>query len=123
MLRRMGGCPTADTLSDLAAGRLSPQGAADLHHHLRDCEACGVALAAMAEDLAPDAEDDPPELRAGARVGRFELVEFLGAGSMGAVWSARDVDLGRTVALKTLRPMGDAGSDGGGFRRLLREAQ
>lgn len=38
------------------------------------------------------------------RIGSLELVEFLGAGSMGAVFRARDAELEREVAVKVLRP-------------------
>src|SRR5207302_6253346 len=111
-------------LSDLAAGRLSPESAAGLHRHVRGCEACGLALAALAPEVpgAPAEHGEEPPLKAGDRVGRFELIELLGKGSMGAVWSARDTDLGRTVALKTLRPVGVA-DEAAALKRLLREAQ
>ena len=41
---------------------------------------------------------------AGRRLGHFELIEAIGAGGMAAVLKARDLDLGRVVALKILPP-------------------
>ena len=40
---------------------------------------------------------------AGERLGRFEIVRLLGQGGFGAVFEARDTDLGRHVAVKVLR--------------------
>ena len=53
-----------------------------------------------------------------AKLGRYHVLEQLGAGGMGVVLAAYDPDLDRKVALKLLRPDGSAGSSG----RLLREA-
>ncbi|MFO0847002.1 MAG: protein kinase [Gemmataceae bacterium] len=53
----------------------------------------------------PDAANDPTlGLAVGSRLGGFQIVEAIGAGGMAAVLKAKDVDLGRVVALKILPP-------------------
>jgi serine/threonine protein kinase len=61
----------------------------------------------------------PEALTAGARVGSYEVIDRLGAGGMGEVYRARDIRLGRTVALKVLR----VGADPELLHRLDREAR
>ena len=70
----------------------------------------------LAESAANNSDDfptvitaSPRELHAttlapGTRLGSFELMEAIGAGGMATVIKARDVDLGRIVALKILPP-------------------
>ena len=77
-------------------------------------------LASLAE-----AESEPPEAthedRSGTMLGRYRVAEFLGRGGAGEVYSAQDMDLGRLVALKFLRP--EAIGDPAAVKRFLREAK
>jgi serine/threonine protein kinase len=60
-------------------------------------------------------------LSAGVRIGSYEIVSILGIGGMGEVYRARDLKLGRDVALKVL-PTSLAG-DPERFSRFQREAR
>jgi eukaryotic-like serine/threonine-protein kinase len=62
--------------------------------------------------------EDP---RLGTRLGRFHILERIGAGGMGIVYAARDEKLARVVALKLLHE--DASLDGERRARLAREAR
>jgi serine/threonine protein kinase/TolB-like protein/Tfp pilus assembly protein PilF len=52
----------------------------------------------------PRASKPRESLRAGARLGPYEIVEPLGSGGMGDVYRARDTRLDRQVAIKVLAP-------------------
>ena len=54
------------------------------------------------DGLSRDAS--PLRLSAGDRLGPYEIAGSLGAGGMGEVYRAKDLRLGRTVAIKVLRP-------------------
>ena len=58
---------------------------------------------------------------AGRKLGHFELIESVGAGGMAAVLRARDLDLGRIVALKILPP--DMAADPENLVRFKQEAR
>lgn len=58
---------------------------------------------------------------AGRRLGHFELIEAVGAGGMAAVLKARDMELGRIVALKILPP--EAARDPESVNRFKQEAR
>jgi predicted Ser/Thr protein kinase len=82
---------------------------------------------ALAATVTPDdlkALESKPRVVSGARpaigqkLGRYHLLDKLGAGAMGVVWLAEDPELGRKVALKLLkRP------DASLTERLVREAR
>ncbi|MEM9456791.1 MAG: serine/threonine-protein kinase [Myxococcota bacterium] len=54
------------------------------------------------------------------RIGRHVVIEVIGRGGMGVVYSAFDPDLGRRLAIKLLRPCGEGSR---AAARMLREAQ
>jgi TolB-like protein len=57
----------------------------------------------------------------GSRLKHYEIITLLGAGGMGEVYRARDLTLGREVALKLLRP--DVADDPQQLARFEREAR
>ncbi len=64
------------------------------------------------------------ELTVGQLVGRFVILNRLGAGGMGIVYAAYDPELDRKVALKLIRPGLHSADDAPGLQmRLVREAQ
>jgi len=70
----------------------------------------------------PDARQALADLRiTGSAIGRYVILEHVGAGAMGVVYAAYDPELDRKVALKLLRR--SQGLDSAAQTRLLREAQ
>lgn len=63
----------------------------------------------------------PESLAAGCKVAQYEILAPVGGGAMGEVYKARDLRLGRVVALKFLPA--DLARDPSARRRFLREAQ
>ena len=66
---------------------------------------------------------DPDMLRRGSTVGRFTVLERLGAGAMGVVYAAYDPELDRKIALKLLRPQEQTADQERRQARMVREAK
>jgi tRNA A-37 threonylcarbamoyl transferase component Bud32 len=126
------GCPEQAELARFAVGDL-PRPALDrVADHVTHCTACAAVVEGLevadplleqlrqpAAALPSTEAPVPPRLldvarcaasartaeEAGSphRLGRFELLEEVGAGSFGHVFRARDTELERTVAIKVLR--------------------
>jgi serine/threonine-protein kinase len=60
-------------------------------------------------------------MQRGDRLGSYEIVDRLGAGGMGEVYRARDLNLGRDVAIKVLAP--GLASDADRLARFEREGR
>ncbi|HET6882546.1 MAG TPA: protein kinase [Pirellulales bacterium] len=117
-------CPSRATLRQFAVGDVTDADFARLAEHIESCHDCEMALGELdkpgdalvgrlrgftppADELAENVVGWPVfSLQPGEcprRLGKFELLEELGAGSFGIVYRARDSELDRLVAIKLLR--------------------
>ncbi|MGE5186380.1 MAG: serine/threonine-protein kinase, partial [Acidobacteriota bacterium] len=102
---------TAPTISSGAVGKTV---SADAVGKTVSADAVGETVASVTSS--------PALLRRGTTLGRYVVLEKLGGGGMGVVYTAYDPELDRRIAIKLLRP-GSSGPSADARTRLLREAQ
>ncbi|MDX2013166.1 MAG: serine/threonine-protein kinase [Myxococcaceae bacterium] len=124
----------------LTERRLSAADEAEVRAHAIDCPECGPRLALIEQKRVSEADAPTRELSVseasraveltkgavlerGTSVGRFVLLDVLGVGGMGAVYSAYDPQLDRKVALKLLATVQGPDASASAHARMLREAQ
>jgi tetratricopeptide (TPR) repeat protein len=121
-------------LLDFVEGRASATAVLAIEEHLDRCPTCRKFLAETARGLSIEtpvwsdeglaSPQQSASLRRGTAIERYVVLDQIGRGGMGIVYSAYDPELDRKLALKILRPDVSAqlGSDGA-RARVLREAQ
>ena len=105
-------CPGSRLLDEFAAGVLPPAEATRLEDHLSQCPACAVQLREARQEqqltnqlrqaLGLQEVAARRQLLGKALAGQYEILEQIGEGSSGLVFKARDIKLGRMVAIKSL---------------------
>ncbi len=97
---------------DYGGGRLAAAERDVVREHAADCAACRLALSELGRSQAAPAAPPLAESQPGGDtvLQRYELRKRLGAGAMGAVYIAHDVQLDRAVALKILHDQPTGGS-------------
>ncbi len=99
-------CATQAVLEDLVNSRLTSADRSRLVPHLGECARCSTAVAQLLTrgDSISALSGEPPAHapKLGEHLGRYLVVERLGAGGMGTVYRAFDPVLARSVAIKLL---------------------
>ena len=89
-------CVNEQTVHDLILGRLEGPVLEGVEHHVSECSSCAALIAVVARRTGsvdphaaparpPRALASKPSLAVGTVVGRFVIVDFLGAGGKGEV--------------------------------------
>jgi Tfp pilus assembly protein PilF len=116
-------CPDANKIIAFTDGLLPEAERLAVAVHLDACELCLAVVTAGARQSVlgePTAPTKPRAVAPGTAVGRYMLLELVGSGGMGDVYSAYDPKLGRRVALKL---MSERVAFPAAVARFTREAQ
>jgi serine/threonine protein kinase len=136
-LTRTTPCPDESALLELLEGLVDERRREELLAHLDQCSACSRLIGAAGAEgssasgstgTTPGARGLVPEpaavLPPGSRVGRYVVLDRLGAGGMGVVHAAYDPELDRKLALKLIAPRLLGSEQAAEHRaRMVREAQ
>ncbi len=133
-------CLEENEIVDLVTGNLDVEASREAEAHIDRCTACRLVLIELArvfelrasslpkvphEVTEDEAEElpillQPAAMMRGTTIGRYVVLDVLGAGAMGVVYAAFDPELDRKVALKLIR---QRAVDKTSSARLVREAR
>jgi hypothetical protein len=119
-------CLNEKTLVEALEGTIAQPSLEGMKSHFAGCATCRGRFAEMSlvyGETGPLTEAVGEPLEPGASVGRYRILDCVGSGAMGTVYSAHDPDLDRRVALKLVRRTASTATVESARGRLLREAQ
>jgi WD40 repeat protein/serine/threonine protein kinase len=107
-------CPDDNTILAFVEQSLEPSEAELVEGHLDTCPPCRQLFSRIAkainEVVEPSSDLEQADLvsdtalEPGTSLSHFQIIRLLGRGGMGLVYLARDLELGRKVALKVIQP-------------------
>ena len=121
-------CFSEQTALDFVAGHLVGSEGAALLEHAAECEPCRRLLSELGRfsdktlNLRKTLGLETP-LERGSPVGRYVVVDRIGAGAMGVVYGAYDPELDRKIAIKLVRMDRGKAQGSDGIRRQARRVK
>jgi WD40 repeat protein len=117
-------CLDENSVIDYLEGWLPEETREEVERHIDGCPGCRALVSASIRDRGENTVEGyrlGDELTTGTRIDHFQVIRQLGRGSTGEVYLCRDVQLGRRVALKVVRP--DALGSQKAIEQFLEEAR